>query len=459
MFNQTNMLSETSLTPNAYNNHINTGFNDNLQCFGEVHAQIDPDNLLSSSRYLALQGERLLNAFASLMSSVQAFSLEEPIIPKSKPALARLLSSNVTFNRCNPYSHHTCSFPSLSIRNSIPNELNEEKLKLSMKDKAAMNLAFPCFVDHSDAETAPVTLIENFTSSFMTLIKSRLRTSLAALFGNKSGLDSNEAILLMKLLTGGLSCSSPATLTAAVTSFRTLPMAANVEDPSLLYLPLVYEAIIDITVLGKLVSVKLSAPGTITGVINEEDGLLDRVEILFDTISLLQAMSKQARYVVRQAISRAAGIAYQMTSTSGKTSVSMNNSNVNSKVYPDKTTSRPSKYNPSRKIKADTTSEYKMFSWLVGEHNLYTTNAPSSGVPDKALSGPILKQNKDKSIGNEEMSDYKLFSWLAGDEMLLNNDEQNLYTTNGGKCNVSSLSEYNHISCKKRKVSFCINQS
>ena len=55
-------------------------------------------------------------------------------------------------------------------------------------------------------------------------------------------------------------------------------------------------------------TIALQYPVTIAGNINPNDGLLHRVEIAFDTISLLQSMIKQARVDASTAISRAATV-------------------------------------------------------------------------------------------------------------------------------------------------------
>ena len=107
-----------------------------------------------------------------------------------------------------------------------------------------------------------------------------------ALFRNELDLELNEVILLVKLPIGVLCFLFSATLTTTVTSFKALPIGKNI-DYFLLYLPLVYKVIINITILGKLINTKLYTLETTPGMINKEDRLLERTKILFNTIFLL----------------------------------------------------------------------------------------------------------------------------------------------------------------------------
>lgn len=79
--------------------------------------------------------------------------------------------------------------------------------------------------------------------------------------------------------------------------------------------PLLFEAVFDAKVLGQLVTVSISVPGMITGNIHPQDGLLNRLEVVIDTITLLQEMMSQARVLAKKAVSRAAGIASSVLSS------------------------------------------------------------------------------------------------------------------------------------------------
>ena len=256
--------------------------------------------------------ELTLRSFAVLLSSAQTNGLKNQFMSKGEPALSRFLSTLVDFDLSNPQAEHCVKFPSLSLRNRCSRTIPG----ISLQDMAALNLAIPLCASRTSVGDIPRKMVNNTSESFLGLVDSRLRSSLSALVRQtvKMG-NANEAQLLMELL----SKRTAVTITTVVTSFRVLPnsetSSTGTEDSSSdLTLPLIFEAVIDASALGKLVTVALQAPGTITGNINPNDGLLHRVAIAFDTIALLRSMIKQARVVVSTAISRAA----TMTTTVGQ---------------------------------------------------------------------------------------------------------------------------------------------
>jgi len=253
----------------------------------------------------------VLRSFTSLLSSARSFGVQEAVHPRPEPGLSKFLSSEVVFDSSNPYCSHICSMPSLCLKNKVTEGMCSAK-NMSRQETAAFNLAFPVFHDHENVAEAPVTLLNNFSVSFMSLIESRMRTSIVALSECAQEIArSQEGTTLVNLLSGS-GGSSPITLTTIVTSFRALGCCEN-SDEDALYLPLVFEATVDAMVLGTLVTCTVSAPGTIIGTFHG-DGLLERVEILFDSIALLNSMMKEARFVVRKVIARAAGMAHKLIS-------------------------------------------------------------------------------------------------------------------------------------------------
>ena len=70
------------------------------------------------------------------------------------------------------------------------------------------------------------------------------------------------------------------------------------------------ETVIDLNILRQLVTITFVAPGTIQGSFNSSSNcLLTNVEVVLDTVALLQSMMKQARSAVREAIIIASGVA------------------------------------------------------------------------------------------------------------------------------------------------------
>lgn len=264
-------------------------------------------SILSQAR---CTNELKLSAFVSLLNSAQALGLEDPLLPVPEPNLCRFLSSFVNFD-VTDHSHQRCSFPSLSIRNEQIYPFSAEK-GMNAREAAAFSLAFPVFLDYDDVNTAPPTLLENISGSFMSLVQSRMKSSKNALLQDiiKRGA-SPESKFLLKLLSGKISSATPVSLNASVTTFRTLGATSEsqIDEVSL---PLIFESKYDLLAFGATMTVTTQAPGTVIGVFNQSDGGLERVEISLDTVLLLESLMKQAKTVVNKVIARAAGITHKM---------------------------------------------------------------------------------------------------------------------------------------------------
>jgi len=127
--------------------------------------------------------------------------------------------------------------------------------------------------------------------------------------------DSYKFLTLQSLLK---SSANPVLITAVVTSFSMLSMPedADVPDNNSLVSPLVFEAVVDLSILGSKITVPLRAPGAITGAYpsGQDCSLLENVELAFDTNVFLQAMMKQARFVVRKALATASSLTKAVSS-------------------------------------------------------------------------------------------------------------------------------------------------
>jgi len=118
--------------------------------------------------------------------------------------------------------------------------------------------------------------------------------------------DSHKFLTLQNILK---SSADPVLITAVVTSFSMLSMPNETDllDNNNLVSPLVFEAVVDLSILGSKITVPLRAPGAITGNFpsGQDCSLLENVELAFDTTVFLQAMMEQARFVVRKALAAA----------------------------------------------------------------------------------------------------------------------------------------------------------
>lgn len=303
-----------------------------------------------------------LSSFVSLLSSAKSTgdANNPSVSPQSEPALCQFFSPLVSLNDSDPSAHDVACFPALSLRNqsapggrtggacAVPGATTARE-GMTLRDSAALNLAMPfCVPNRQSVGEVPGLLLQNMTQSFESLLESRTRSTIMALLQQSLKLGSNgagsrETSVLCRLLG---SSTRPVILTTIVTTFRVLDQSEKSDAQEgtggtikggAHTLPLIFEAVCDAKVLGKLVTVSLSVPGTIGGSFHPEDGLLHRIEVVFDTIALLRGMMNQARALIKKAVSRAARIACSlsgggMRSQSRSTSLadlaSLNSANV-----------------------------------------------------------------------------------------------------------------------------------
>ena len=255
-----------------------------------------------------IKRQEALTSFASFLSSAITDDGARPL-EASSVSLACFVSSAVPFDE-------TCAaFPSLCLRNrDLPGAANATAA-MSLEESAAFHLAMPLLCSKSDLPNIPVKIVENLSGSFAELINARLRSSLKAFVRQMLATTERAGIkydihtqLLIRLLGG-----SPVTPTMIVSSFRVM----NIEDchafTDKIILPLVFEAVVDLSMFDTPVTVTLRSPGTITGSFDSAhevgDEMLKKIEVAFDTIAFLQCMMKQACFAVRKAVVLASGIA------------------------------------------------------------------------------------------------------------------------------------------------------
>ena len=136
----------------------------------------------------------------------------------------------------------------------------------------------------------------------------------------------------------------------------------------------------------------------VTGSFNFHDGLLQHVDVEFDTIALLQTMMKQARSCVRKTIARGVNISRILAEDPLL-------KNSKSSITPVKVSSNSSI--------ATLTSQWNSSS-LVHQRS-------SGALPNTTKSSYNSLKRKEAPAAKEE-EPYQLFAWLAGDKMMLNED-------------------------------------
>lgn len=178
-------------------------------------------------------------------------------------------------------------------------EVGNADAKAAMLEKvAARNLGSKMTWTHSSAHLAPSAMLRSLSTSFTHLIDSRVRACTLLLLKHSltSGDESSRANLLQILAT-----SSAINLTAVVTKFQTLKLPPELlaqaaqeqqetnkekkEDGDLdtieIVCPLLYEAVIDVTIQGQEETFKLRAAGTMKGGREQFQIIFSRLLILF----------------------------------------------------------------------------------------------------------------------------------------------------------------------------------
>lgn len=398
----------------------------------------------------------ILSSFASLLSGAQTNGLDHTTTGKGNSPLSQFLSKNVEFNPTNPHATNCISLPSLTLHNNI----RKCSTEMSLQDFASLNLAIPVCVSRKDVEFLPSRLLTNFSKSFKSLIDSRLRSSTTALMDqiNKLGNTSVETSVLVQLLQ-----QKPIVITAVVTSFRVLNDGNEVSaqpHPSghgvIRMCPLVFEAVVDAKILGSIVTVPIQSPGTITTGFNSVDGLIDRIEVAFDTITLLQAMMKQARSIVKNAVKRAAVIAGSFRANASPTSHQPVSQMVQSRISSGLPLASCSSLNDVQAIqetgpKVNHTfppnpfrEEKRMNPFLPKISENVDNNTASVGgflqfsnimtnqtiLEEQSRAARSLPPPKKEETPAPPPKKIELFAWLKGDGMLLDEDNDAPPSTN-----------------------------
>ena len=231
-----------------------------------------------------------------------------------------------------------CSVPCMSLKHQ-GKSASSSSTRSSLEQVAAVSLATSLEVAKMDLVALPTVLVRNIADTFMSLVGSRIRSYVTAMMSQSMNQD--QANRKQVLLVANLLASSSSTLikpTAIVSSFRmmdTSTLSAGNHQVS----PLVQETIMDLNVLGQMVTVKVKGTGSIIGVFDEggpqNTKMIAKVSVLLDTAGFLNSMMTEVREAVRKAVAITSNVVIQnnpvgpiaATTTGSKRSSSTNISN------------------------------------------------------------------------------------------------------------------------------------
>jgi hypothetical protein len=157
----------------------------------------------------------------------------------------------------------------------------------------------------------PLKLLCNISISIHQLIRSRLRASIAALIAETTKLGGfEEADILHRLYLSrrAIDIMNVSTSFCAILGDHDMSTAVCIVENGAIMTPIIFETIMEVSMLGKSNTLKINAPGLISVSLNETNILFKRIRISLDTVTLLKTMMDQVRVVVNRTTKRAARI-------------------------------------------------------------------------------------------------------------------------------------------------------
>jgi hypothetical protein len=396
------------------------------------------------------RAELLLVSFSSLLSSASANGVTHALLPPGDPtrSLSNLISpyakrcTNDGDNQAKPSGKNSggcCSFPGLKLK-SDESASKRASQNVSLVEIMALNLATHIPADRSSVDKIPNMLLTSTASSFKELIDSRLKVSIQALIRTmlKLGDSSHEARVLRRLLTS----TNPVQITAVVTSFTLIPkesMNSISSTTNTTIMPIVFETIFDLKIFGKIYTVTIKAPGTISASLNPMDYLLNGINVAFDTMAFLRNMMQQARAIVKKAINRAANI------TSTVANLGMKNPTPKSNSSERDSTSKAAPSPDRPKSGRDLLESYPEHLRETVRHFLPSAEATNEistrGLPPnlmktlKSLAGGEGSETSsiDGSESPTQPLHQGLFSWMQNDSMMAQRRDSNSVGSNNSQ--------------------------
>lgn len=176
-----------------------------------------------------------------------------------------------------------------------------------IQELAATNLERPLTWDRESCAKAPMTLLRSLSISLSSVVDARMRSCTLVLLRHslEKGDERSRSRLLALLSTG-----NKVSIRSVTTSFTALSLPLEVESKAVeeqgkVILPLIFDAVFEISVRGKLIKAVLRNPGTIQGTFLPESAMLKHLEVSFDAKPLVETLIEQARLVVVQAVATA----------------------------------------------------------------------------------------------------------------------------------------------------------
>jgi hypothetical protein len=285
--------------------------------------------------------DQLLNQVASFLSSALTLNEEGCLVcQQGSRASSEHLLQSISVSPTLPDDKVFCSIPSLSLKKR-KQEATATTTKASLEEAAAINLAEVIEVLQNDVHNLPSTLVRNILESFMSLVESRTRSYLAALT-LQSRKDSRSSGLTPILEALSAMSSRLVKPIAIVSSFRVIGASMQAVNCPPIIAPLVQETVLDLDILGEVISVVVSGSGRICGVFDDgELPSLSYIAVSIDTTDFLRSMMIKAREAVKRATGKISQM-YLVTSPQG-------HSEFNSMMPPNQAQNNlqiPNDYNP-----------------------------------------------------------------------------------------------------------------
>mmetsp|Transcript_24834 Transcript_24834/g.44666 ORF Transcript_24834/g.44666 Transcript_24834/m.44666 type:complete len:610 (-) Transcript_24834:56-1885(-) len=281
-----------------------------------------------------------LTKFAFLLSSARGEGSDEPVVGMHHDVeMAACFSERHMYGSgggqggsCNnggmmlmtmPVTPPSISSSSLSMQSKNGQTLSSKR-KSTLMEMAAMNMSTPFYTTPDTVSSTAKTILKNIVTTMEELMDSRLRSTVSQLVHRAGGISNSP--LLFRLL-------SPSRKRIQVATVITRFVLPNENDENqqqasstgsassteeLLSIPLQFKAILDIKIFGVVSTVELSAPVTMSGKFDNQDGLLTAVDVSFDCVNLLKVMIAQARSVVKTAVTKAAALSVQIAEWDAK---------------------------------------------------------------------------------------------------------------------------------------------
>jgi hypothetical protein len=261
----------------------------------------------------ASKKDQVLNQFASFLSSALTQNEQGYLVClQGSGASSEHLLQSISISPTLSEDHKVfCSIPSLSLKKR---KQATDTTKASLEVAAAINLAEVIEVPQDDVHNLPSTLVHNILESFMSLVESRTRSYLAALTlqSRKDPQSSLTPILeVLSAMSSGL--VKPI---AIVSSFRVIGASIQADNcPPIA--PLVQETVLDLNILGEVISVVISGNGRICGAFDDiGQPTLSHIAVSIDTTDFLRSMMIKAREAVKRATGKISQM-YLLTSPQG----------------------------------------------------------------------------------------------------------------------------------------------